>query len=324
LDFGGGTTTVQDAYVDFQYWPQARLRIGKLKAPFGIERLQSGANLLFVERALPNNLVPNRDVGAQLHGELAKGAITYAVGAFNGVADGASADNDNGDEKDFVGRFFILPFKNTSIATLQGLGLGVAGSSGSQQGSAASPNLSSFKTPAQQPFFSFRADGSSAGTTLASGKRSRIAPQGYYYWGAFGVLSEYVISHQEVTRGANLARLKDTAWQVAASYVLSGQKLAYKGVVLSKPFEPRENNWGAFELAARYSKLNVDKAAFPIFADPTKSAQTATAWAVGINWYLNKNIKFTVDYEQTGFEGGANTGDRKPEKIMFSRLQLSY
>jgi phosphate-selective porin OprO/OprP len=273
---------------------------------------------------LPANLTPNRDVGVQLHGELAKGAVTYAVGFFNGVADGASADNDNGDEKDFAGRLFFLPFKNTLATALQGLGVGVAGSSGTQQGSAISPGLPSYKTPAQQTYFSYRSDGTAAGTTIASGKRTRLSPQGYYYSGPLGLFGEYVISNQQVVRGANTKKLKNEAWQVAASYVLTGQKLSYRGVTLAKPFEPKENNWGAFELAVRYSKLNVDQGAFPIFADLTRSSQAATAWSVGINWYLNKNAKFTLDYEQTGFTGGASAGDRKQEKIIFSRLQLSY
>jgi len=318
LDFGGGTATVQDVYLDFRYWPQARVRVGKFKEPFGLERLQSGANLLFVERALPTNLVPNRDLGAQLHGELAKGAVTYALGVFNGVVDGGSADNDNGDEKDFVGRLFLLPFKNTSTA-LQGLGFGVAGSSGTQKGNVTAPSLPSYRTPAQQTYFSYRSDATAAGTAIASGKRARISPQGYYYSGPFGLLGEYVISKQEVTRGIISENLQNDSWQVAASYVITGQKTNCRGVTLPKPFEPKESNWGAFELAARYSKLNVDRDAFPAFADPAKSAQTATAWAVGINWYLNRNTKLTVDYEQTDF-----AGDRKLEKIVFSRLRLNY
>ncbi|MGH7598029.1 MAG: OprO/OprP family phosphate-selective porin [bacterium] len=322
LDFSG-TAVIQDAYVDFHYWPQARLRLGKLKAPFGLERLQSGANLLFAERALPANLGPNRDVGVQLHGELAKGAITYVAGIFNGVADGASADTDNGDEKDFAIRFFILPFKNTSTA-LQGLGAGIAGSSGTQQGSIASPSLPSYRTPAQQTYFSYRADATAAGTAIASGKRTRLSPQGYYYSGPFGLFGEYVIAKQEVARGTALANLQNDAWQVAASYIITGQKVNYRGVTLPKPFEPKESSWGAFELAARYNKLKVAENAFPIFADIARSAQTATAWAVGINWYLNRNSKFTVDYEQTKFDGGATAGNRQTEKIIFSRLQLSY
>src|SRR5512139_1611511 len=41
LDFGEGKTSVQDAYVDFTYFPQAKLRAGKFKSPVGLERLQS-------------------------------------------------------------------------------------------------------------------------------------------------------------------------------------------------------------------------------------------------------------------------------------------
>lgn len=324
LDFGGGTTVMQDAYVDFSYLPKARVRIGKLKEPFGIERLQSGANLLFIERALPNNLVPNRDLGVQLHGDIIKTTVTYAIGAFNGVADGGSADIDAGDEKDYVARLFIHPFKNSTHTSLQNFGFGVAFSSGTQQGTATSPGLASYKTPAQQTYFSYRTDGTAPNTTIANGKRTRISPQGYFYAGAFGLFGEYVVSEQQVAKATNTARLKSDAYQVAASYVISGNAVTYRGVTLPKPFDPKTGSWGALELAGRYNKLNADKDAFPVFANPASAAQSATGWSVGVNWYLNKNAKFTVDYEQTKFEGGATTGDRKEEKIIFSRLQISY
>ena len=48
------------------------------------------------------------------------------------------------------------------------------------------------------------------------------------------------------------------------------------------------------------------------------------AWAVGFNWYLNKNLRLLVDYETTRFEGGAATGDREDEKIVFSRFQIAF
>jgi phosphate-selective porin OprO/OprP len=35
------------------------------KPPVGLERLQSGADIRFIERGLPTNLVPNRDLGVQ-------------------------------------------------------------------------------------------------------------------------------------------------------------------------------------------------------------------------------------------------------------------
>ncbi|MDZ7288688.1 MAG: OprO/OprP family phosphate-selective porin [candidate division KSB1 bacterium] len=323
-DFGEGRTVLQDAYIDFHYCPWARLRIGKFKEPFGLERLQSGANLMFIERALPNNLVPNRDVGVQLHGELLKGTLTYAGGIFNGVADGGSADNDPNDAKDVAGRIFIHPFKNTVVEYLQGLGLGLAGSTGNQQGSASSPNLPIFKTPAQQSFFSYRSDGSVAGTTFADGRRTRISPQAYYYWGSFSLLSEYVFSSQEVTKGSSSTKLLNEAWQVAATYGLTGQKTSYRGVEQTRSFEPKDDNWGAFELAARFSKLEVDKDAFPVFADIARVAQEAKAWAIGLNWYLDKNVKLILNFEQADFIGGANQGNRESEKAIMGRVQISY
>ena len=57
LDFGSGVTAnnannayVQDAYLNARLWPEFQLQAGKFKEPVGLERLQSGANLLFVER----------------------------------------------------------------------------------------------------------------------------------------------------------------------------------------------------------------------------------------------------------------------------------
>jgi hypothetical protein len=64
-----GTVQLLDAYVDANLWPELRLRAGKFKAPVGLERLQNPAWLQFAERAFPTNLVPNRDIGAQLFGE---------------------------------------------------------------------------------------------------------------------------------------------------------------------------------------------------------------------------------------------------------------
>ena len=70
-DFGAGTTALQDAYLDLRYSPKLSLRSGKFKSPVGLERLQSATDLVFILRALPTSLVPNRDLGLQLSGDLA-------------------------------------------------------------------------------------------------------------------------------------------------------------------------------------------------------------------------------------------------------------
>jgi phosphate-selective porin OprO and OprP len=92
----------------------------------------------------------------------------------------------------------------------------------------------------------------------------------------------------------------------------------------ARPFDPARGQWGAFQLAARYGELHVDKDAFPVFADPTKSARVDESWGVGFNWYLNRNLRFMLDYEQTDFTGGDIQGDRPKEHAILTRLQISY
>src|SRR5215831_11219112 len=105
-----GTPNIQDAYVNIRLVREVQLRAGKYKPPVGIERLASDTDLPLVERGLSTSLVPDRDVGIQLHGEILFGTVIYAAGVFNGVDDGVNGDVDNNDAKDLVGRLFLHPF----------------------------------------------------------------------------------------------------------------------------------------------------------------------------------------------------------------------
>ena len=334
-DFAGGRTVIQDAYVDARFLPWLQIKGGKFKTPFGIERLQSASAIRFVERALPNNLVPNRDIGGELHGELGGGVFSYSLAGLNGVNDGRSSDDigdiDNNVDKDFAGRVFAHPFLNTSIVPLQGLGIGFATSYVDAGGSADSPNLPNYRTSGQQRFFAYR------GTTFSNGKRLRLSPQGYYYYGPFGFLWEYVNVAQDVARDIDGVTRSDglvhDAWQIAASYVLTGEESTYRGVKPKSPFSIQSGTFGAFELKARYSELSLDEDTFAggddSFADPTTAAEEARAFAVGLNWYLNQNVKLVLDYEQTMFDGGGGgtadaPTDLEDEKVVLGRLQLYF
>ena len=55
-DFAGSSTTLLDAYVGYAFSPELRVRAGKFKSPFGLERLQGGSDIRFVERAHPTQL----------------------------------------------------------------------------------------------------------------------------------------------------------------------------------------------------------------------------------------------------------------------------
>ena len=319
-DFGGGTVVLQDAYADVHFGSKLRFRPGKIKSPFGIERLQSGQSLLFVERALPNNLVPNRDVGLQVHGEFAQGAFGYQAAVLNGVTDGGNVDLDTNDSKDLVGRVFLQPWKAKATSPLKGLGVGFAATNGKANGA-----LRGYSSVSQVSIFSY------ATTVTANGTRTRWSPQGYFFGGPVGILAEYVEAKhhvQNVLTGlpTTTAELSNSAWSVTASVLLTGEEASYGNVKPKNFFVPSSGKWGALQLVARYNRLDIDDAAFAGgFADITKSVRQAKAWGAGINWIWNNNLKYVLDYEQTSFRGGAAGGaDRATEKSIQTRLQLSY
>lgn len=323
-DFGNGTTVLQDAYVDARLRPQFKIRAGKFKAPVGLERLVSASEMTFVERALPTLLVPNRDLGVMVHGDLSGGGLAYAAGLFNGVTDGGSADADIADGKDVVARLFAQPFRARRDSVWRDLGAGLAVSYGRQQGvSAASTGLPILRTSGQQAFFAYRGEEAGLGAVLADGTHSRLTAQGHYYYGQLGLLAESVLSRQDVRRGALSDTLDTTAWQVAGSWVLTGETPSFRGVAPRTPFDMDARTWGAVELTARYSALRVDAAAFPLFANPAIAARGADAWAAGVNWILNSGVKLQGNFERTTFEPAGATV-RRPENIVLMRMQFGF
>lgn len=325
-DFAGSKFTLFDAYVDVNYIPELRLQIGKFKPPVGIERLQSARNLFFVERGLSNNLVPSRDLGAQFHGDLLGGALSYALGIFNGAPDLSTTDTDANSDKDFDGRVFAQPWKKTAVGPLQGLGFGLSGTYGHEQGTATTTDLPAYVTAGQVTFFNYTVSSSDpTKTAVASGPHSRISPQGYYFLGPLGLLADYVTSAQAVAGGGKSATLRHNAWQVLGSYVLTGEDATFDGVAPAHPFNPWVGTWGALQVVARYDTLDIDQDAFRNgFADPIKSAREAKEWALGANWYLNRNVKLVLNYANTDFKGGAAGGNRRTEKAILTRVQLIF
>jgi phosphate-selective porin OprO/OprP len=322
-DFGQGTTVLFDAYTDVKIAPAFAVRAGKFKPAVDLERYQAASDIVFAERALATNLAPNRDVGLQLSGDIGSGAFTWQAGVFNGVPDLGNGDGDVSDAKDFAGRVFLQPFKT---GTLGGLGVGVAGTTGLERGSAAAPALASYRTSGQQTWFRYTSSTTTpANNVFANGRRDRLAPQAYLYTGPLGLHGEYIQSWQAVSRvGAATVKLKHTAWQTTGSFFLTGEKNSFKSAAPKKAFDPKAGTFGALEVAARYSELSIDNATFPTFASPASTPSKAKAWAVGVNWYLARAIKVVVDYEHTTFTGGTAAGDREAEDFVVTRVQHSF
>src|SRR5204863_2155248 len=227
------------------------------------------------------DLVPNRDLGFELHGDLFRGVASYAAGIFNGVGDARSSSlSAYQDNKAFEGRVFLQPFKTASLTALRGVGFGLGGSYQHDQGTnilslpaTTGGSLAGYATVGQQQFFAYNPTNRSV---VANGEHWRLSPQGYYYYGPFSLLGEYVISDQKVSlAGAGpktSAYLGNTGWQINGGWVVTGEDATYGTIVPRRSFDPRNGGWGALQVVARFSELDIDDAAFPLFSDPLSSA----------------------------------------------------
>jgi phosphate-selective porin OprO/OprP len=284
--------------------------------------------------------------------------LSYQVGVFDGSRNNGNIDSDTNDSKEFQGRIFAHPFLHSGIEPLEGLGLGIAGTWGQPN----DDQLSTYQSPGLNNIFTY------ASAARADGTHYRVYPQGYWIWGPFQLVGEYALSNMDLANQATVngqtvnkytTNVNDQAWNVTVSYMLTGEENVFLrqgikprhpfdpmyGIRPDRPFNPAEGHWGAFQVAARWSYLDFDNGVFENvgaaakpnypFADPRKSVSNATTWALGINWWLNPNVKLMADYSQTAFADGAGSFDskgaltpdifsRETEKVWQTRVQLAF
>jgi phosphate-selective porin OprO/OprP len=80
-------------------------------------------------------------------------------------------------------------------------------------------------------------------------------------------------------------------------------------------------------VAARGGQTEIDEDAFDLgFASEPTSTAGAWNYGVGLNWYLNRNFKFNLNYERTEFDTAVKFGDalRDHEDVILTRFQVSY
>jgi phosphate-selective porin OprO and OprP len=125
-DFGQGdglnsnrtAFSATDIFVNWHQFPEAQIKVGQWKAPFGLEQLTPDTTLLFAERSLPTGAItPDRQIGAQLWGKPftsiwpeQKDLLTYYAGIFNGNGRNVSINDNN--QFMYVGRLESTLFKD--------------------------------------------------------------------------------------------------------------------------------------------------------------------------------------------------------------------
>jgi len=302
LDFGGSGTdgpgALQELFLQYNYAP-FKIRVGAFAPNLGLEDAASTNGSLFPERPAAAEAArglagADRRIGLQ--GQ-AVGERWIISGAVTGAKAGDSATFD--EQLGYVGRVAFVPFKGSGWLTHVGV------------------NASRVVQPAQTAVAGaypitvedrpeLRTDGTrlvSSGAIDSSGARHfglELAAQKQN----FLIQGEYFdIALDRRNKPANITDPKFSGWYVEGGWVITGEarkynpaNFAFDAPAITSPFDPKKGQWGAWELAARYSVLDLNHHEYAtVAADRVRGGLQEIA-TVGLNWFPNSVTKFSLDY----------------------------
>lgn len=263
------------------------LVLGATKPKMTLDDSTSSNDITFIERATAVNLAltpaageARMTAGGTFNTDNFFSAAYYTMGSA-----AAGGGLDDYDSSNVVGRL--------AYATSPKEGLNVhIGASGSH----------SFNLPADTIRFRDRpelrvdplryVDANFAGT---ADEVTVYGPELALNYGPFRAQGEYYI--YDVARNGVLADASFDAWYLQASWVITGEaykydikKAAYSGVKPANPFGFGGKGMGAWEIAARYSSADLNDASAGI------AGGQQDIITVGLNWYVNNNLRFMLNY----------------------------
>jgi len=306
LEFADAATEIKDAFISYTGLQSLAFHFGQFKAPFSIEEMGSRKHTTFIERGLSNALVPGRRMGAGVSYQ--ERLWTLAAGVF-GEEHGADAD-DEGDEGWMTsGRFTFAPVHSPNRVFH-------FGASAAYQ----VPNDGKVIRIDSKP--ESRVTGASY---LDTGKIKNVDSAFTYgietaiVYGPFALQGEYVRQSLDIR---NTGVSPDFYGGYAfASWMITGESRNYQFGKGSFGRIKPDRTYGAFEVAVRYSMLNLNS--FPLVAGGRENNVT-----VGFNWYVNRNIRAMANYlvinnDAHASDRGSLIGNDDPG-IFHARLQIDF
>jgi phosphate-selective porin OprO/OprP len=121
--------------------------------------------------------------------------------------------------------------------------------------------------------------------------------------GTYGPLffqGEYFWYNVDRTAFAPLPSLRFQGGYAEAAYVLTGETrlynsaaASYGGIVPANPFSLAGGGWGAWEIAGRFSTIDLND---QLAKANGVAGGRQTVYTLALNWYVNRNVRFMFDY----------------------------
>jgi len=310
-DLSAGTLRLLDTYIDVAPMQELTFRLGLMKNLFGIERLQSPTGMAFLTRAFPSSISPNRDIGVAVLGVVAD-AFDYAIGVFNGAADGETLTRDRTDAFDLNARVRYRPLARASVPALTGVSFGLGATWGRERGDAADPGLASYRSIGGRTFFAYGEPdhvvdpdepSSPAPPVSAHGTRVRMTANVVHSYRGWMMMAEVTRALHEVQTSTGSVSAGASAWHVLGGYAFGGD-FDFRGVHPRRPVG--SGGVGALALKFRVHGLTYDEATM-LTAAASGSAARVLSFGTGLNWSMNKFARVMLDIDHTSYADRAGS-----------------
>ncbi len=337
-------------------------KIGAFATPANLNDMTSSADLLFNERPSPAQLSRGLDgddgresVGFQGNGSIWNASLFFTGDTFGKGALLAPQSTSGGSQEAVVGRLAVAPWYDPDTNFNIHLGANVGYVIHPQEATTNTPSgLSGFTTYgitfSDRP--ELRVDNVTFLNTGAIDAKSAYSAglEAAFSYGPFLVQGEnfwYGITRDNPgTPVAGITNPNFSGWYVEGSWVLTGEPRVYSMASASyvrpspaEPFDPANGDWGAWELAGRYSSadLNYDvhSTANYTYTEPGTGASTLKVadavfggqqniWSVGLNFYPNDALKFMLDYQDVRLKDIGAFGNNGSYNTINLRTQVSF
>jgi phosphate-selective porin OprO/OprP len=310
LDFAEAVLDLRDMFIKYKV-PDVNLsfQAGNFKEPFGMERLNSSRLLSFLERSAMSNAFPmGRRIGFAARYWEDYGQIT--VGVFGHEA-GTRIDKGTRDEGFSTNvRVSVAPINKHG----ENLHIGLAGSY-KVPDAVADLNPNTIEVKARTETYVFDPKLLHTGDIKDVNYFNRFGGELMGIYGPFYLQSE--VQGMQVKRWYGKPNVNLYGGYIMAAYVLTGETRYYfadEGEV--GPIEKPKCNWGALEIAARYSVLDLNDPEAAIFGGQSNQLM------LGLNYYPNSSIKFQINYSTVNLDQFATSKGKFVGDDDFSFMQF--
>jgi len=355
-EFGGSGTEdaghIQEAWAQYSGFKPWKLRVGAFEPNIGLAAAVSTSQMPLLERPAPAEVARNVAAGdsrsaVQLFGNgiIGEGDAGIAARWFVSTAltgntvssvnsAGGFATQPSDEQTAWIGRVAIAPFDSTNWQAHFGVNAQYV-TQPNDAGAAANPRY-----PIQlrdRP--ELRIDGTRLVDTggIDAQNASVLGGEAGVSSGPFLVEGEY-FRYKIDRRNSTLPDPHFKGWYVQGVWVLTGENRPYNPAEarfdapkMNYNFNPAAGTWGTWEVAARYSDLDLNyregaQGTTPLATTGAIRGGEQKIYSVGLNWYLNPSMRLMFDVQHVKIDrlNGAGVQIGQTYNAIAGRAQYAF